>query len=166
MLKEPEKDGTARKRGRPRKTEEEKKQEVKVKAPFFTQKFPLPFVYICSPYSGSVRKNAAKARLYCRFAINNYRVPIAPHLLYPGFLDDKAEKERAIGIYCGLCLLDKCSEVWVFGDVITKGMEQEIYRARFRGKVIRYFSEDMEVRKRPVIAGGVSSAATIGVAET
>ena len=91
----------------------------------------------------------AQAKLYCRFAINNYRVPIAPHLMYPGFLKDTVKAERNIGIYCGLCLLDKGSEVWVFGDTISKGMEQEIYRAECRGKMIRYFTEDMKETKEP-----------------
>jgi hypothetical protein len=39
-------------------------------------------------------------------------VPFAPHLLYPRFLDDTAPEERAIGIACGLRLMEAADEVW------------------------------------------------------
>ena len=40
-------------------------------------------------------------------------------------------------------LLLECSEVWVFGNVISEGMEQEIRWAENAGTVIRYFDERM-----------------------
>lgn len=53
-----------------------------------------PIVYICSPYSGDVEGNVAAARRYCRFAVDQGYIPIAPHLLFPQFLDDSDPKER------------------------------------------------------------------------
>lgn len=122
----------------------QEKKEKKMQAPGFIRRFPLPLVYICSPYAGDVEKNVEKAKQYCRFAIANYCIPIAPHLFFPAFLRDEVESERKIGMYCATCLLDKCSEVWIFGSELTDGMKQEIWRAKMRGKEFRMFTENMK----------------------
>lgn len=96
-------------------------------------------VYICSPYAGDVNRNVENAKRYSRFAVKEGYVPIAPHLLFPQFLDDNTA-ERDIGLKCGYALLKRCQEVWVFGDVITKGMSAEIRKAEIRRNIsIRYF---------------------------
>lgn len=74
-----------------------------------------PIVYICSPYSGDVEVNIANARRYCRFAVDAGYIPIAPHLLFPQFLNDGDRLERMLGLHCGNALMSKCAEVWVFG---------------------------------------------------
>ncbi len=99
-----------------------------------------PMVYICSPFTGNVETNIENARRYSRFAVEQGYLPITPHLLYPQFLDDDSQHERALGLFFGLVLLDKCSEVWVFGDHISKGMKVEIKRANSKGQMIRYFN--------------------------
>ena len=53
-----------------------------------------PVVYVCSPYSGNVEENVQNARRYCRFALENRTIPLAPHLLYPQFMDDNDPAER------------------------------------------------------------------------
>ena len=82
-------------------------------------------VFICSPFRGDVAGNSAKAVGYCRSCYEEGNVPIAPHLLFPQFLDEDSVKERADGISMGLELMMECDEIWVFGDA-TEGMEQEI----------------------------------------
>ena len=47
-----------------------------------------PMVYVCSPFSGDVAGNIANARKYSRFAVEQGYIPIAPHLLFPQFLND------------------------------------------------------------------------------
>lgn len=47
-----------------------------------------PIVYICSPYAGDIEANVVAARRYSRFAVDAGYIPIAPHLLFPQFLDD------------------------------------------------------------------------------
>ena len=47
-----------------------------------------PLVYICSPYRGNTNENIENARKYSRFAVIHHSIPIAPHLLFPQFLDD------------------------------------------------------------------------------
>ena len=52
-----------------------------------------PLVYICSPYAGDVERNVNMARVYSRFAVKNTCIPLAPHLLYPQFMDDGSPAE-------------------------------------------------------------------------
>ena len=103
-----------------------------------------PIVYICSPYAGDVETNVQKARRYCRFAVDKGYIPIAPHLLFTQFLNDDNPKERQLGIFFGNAVMSKCSEVWVFGEHISNGMEAEIKRAKLKTYRLRYFNEDLE----------------------
>ena len=103
-----------------------------------------PLAYICSPYSGDVEKNTANAQRYCKFAVDNHAIPIAPHLLFTQFMDDNNPKERNLALFMGLVLLGKCQEAWVFGDTISEGMRKELDKARRWNKRIRYFGEDLK----------------------
>lgn len=40
--------------------------------------------------------------------------------------------------------MSKCAEVWVFGNIISAGMEAEIKKAKWKEYRLRYFSEDCE----------------------
>ena len=103
-----------------------------------------PIVYICSPYAGEVERNVEAAQRYSRFAVDKGYIPIAPHLLFPQFLNDRNPKERQLGLFFGNALMSKCSEVWVFGSRISAGMEAEIKRARWKNYRLRYFTENCE----------------------
>ncbi len=103
-----------------------------------------PIVYICSPYAGDVGGNIKAARSYSRFAVDKGYIPIAPHLLFPQFLNDADPNERELGLFFGNALMSKCSEVWVFGNNITAGMTAEIKRARWKNYRLRYFTEELE----------------------
>ena len=95
-----------------------------------------PIVYICSPFSN--------ARRYSRFAVDKGYIPIAPHLLFPQFLDDNNPAERELGLFFGNALMSKCAEVWVFGSRISSGMEAEIERAKWKDYRLRYFTEECQ----------------------
>ena len=103
-----------------------------------------PIVYICSPYAGEMESNIKAAQKYSRFAVGKGYIPIAPHLLFPQFLNDADPAERKLGLFFGNALMSKCSEVWVFGERISAGMESEIKRARWKNYRLRYFSESCE----------------------
>ena len=98
-----------------------------------------PIVYIASPYRGDVERNTENARKYCRFAISKGIIPLAPHLLYPQFMDDGDEKQRQLGLSFAITLLGKCDELWVMGDEISDGMLCEMEKAHESGIPIRYF---------------------------
>ena len=103
-----------------------------------------PMVYVCSPFSGDVAGNIANARKYSCFAVEQGYIPIAPHLLFPQFLNDNDLTERELGLHFGNVLMSHCSEVWVFGSRISSGMESEIKRAKWKNHCLRYFTEECQ----------------------
>lgn len=108
----------------------------------------LPLVYVCSPYAGDVENNVTNAKRYSRFAIENHAIPVTPHLLYPQFMNDDDESEREMAMHFNYVLLGKCSEVWIFGGVISRGMDREIALAKKRKMKLRWFTQDLkEVRE-------------------
>lgn len=103
-----------------------------------------PVVYICSPYSGDTEKNVENAKRYSRFAVDRHYLPITPHIYFTQFMDDNIPEERDIAIFMNWVLMSKCAELWVFGDIISSGMNAEIERAKRKHMKIRYFTEDLE----------------------
>lgn len=101
-----------------------------------------PMVYVCSPYSGDVKRNTANARIYSRFAVAKNTIPFAPHLLLPQYISE--EYERGLAMFMNKVFLGKCDELWVFGNSITQGMSEEIEQAEKMRKKIRYFTEDLQ----------------------
>ena len=99
----------------------------------------MPVVYICSPYSGDIAGNTKKARRYCRYAVDEGFIPVAPHLMFPNFM---SESERNLIMHMDLVLLTKCKELWICGDEITVGMMFEIDLACGRDLTIRLIMVD------------------------
>jgi hypothetical protein len=102
-----------------------------------------PLVYICAPFNGSVKENVLKATRFAELAFNRGCIPLTPHLLFP-FMDDSNEKERDLAIFMDIILMGKCQEVWVLGDVTSKGMSIEIEKAKKRRQPVRYFNKDFK----------------------
>jgi len=86
-------------------------------------------IYVCSPLRGNIENNVAKAKDYCKYVIEQGHIPIAPHVMYYGVLDDNIPQERMTGINIGNTLLMKCDELWYFGDTTSEGMKAEIHIA-------------------------------------
>ena len=108
-----------------------------------------PIVYICAPYSGTpeeIQRNVENVKRYCRFAADQGYAPLSTHLAICGFLRDEIAQERELGIEIDKTLLSVCSELWVFGDRISTGMNIEITTFQLTGKPVRYFTETCEVR--------------------
>lgn len=103
-----------------------------------------PIVYICSPYAGDIEANVVAARRYSCFAVEKSYIPIAPHLLFPQFLNDSDPNERELGLFFRNAIMSKCSKIWVFGSKISNGMAAEINRARWKNYRLRYFTEELE----------------------
>ena len=98
------------------------------------KKHYYPIIYICSPFAGDIENNIFNAKKYSRFAINKGYMPIAPHLLYPQILNDLEHRERKLRLLFGNILMDRCSEIQVFGDYISSVM-----RAKVKKYTISYF---------------------------
>ena len=99
-------------------------------------------LYVCSPLSGDLSANQENARRYCRSVVERGGIPLAPHLLFPQFMDDTSAEERDLAIFMDIVLMSKCSELWVFGERISKGMSIEIEKAKRKGQPIRWFTDD------------------------
>lgn len=104
----------------------------------------MKWVYIASPYRGNVKENTRNAKKYSKFAVIRKCVPICPHLYFTQFLRDANEYERKVGLNLALQMLKRCKEMWVFGDVISEGMANEIRIAEKRNIPIRYFTDKCE----------------------
>lgn len=107
-----------------------------------------PLVYICSPYSGDVEANVDLARRFCRVALQRRTIPIAPHLLFPQFMDDTVPDERELAMFMNRILLSRMDAIWVYADRISTGMRQEIEWAYVQGTPIKYFNTGFEEIKR------------------
>ena len=99
-------------------------------------------IFVCSPYRGDIETNTKLARQYCRHVVDKGFIPIAPHLLFPQFMDDKKSEERAQAIEMNFGTLQRCTELWVFGREITIGMWQEIKKAQELDIPVRYTSTE------------------------
>ncbi len=124
----------------------------------------MKWVYIASPYRGDVKENTRKAKKYSKFAEIKHCVPMCPftakkggqpkagfcgakvmsNIYFTRFLRDDDEYERSIGLNLALQMLKRCKEIWVFGDVISEGMQGEIKFAEEHNIPIRYFTDRCE----------------------
>ncbi len=109
-------------------------------------------VYICAPLGGNVKENLKNAVRYTEYALKAGVSPITTHF-YALCLDDSIPKEREIGMSAGQSLLWFCDEMWVFGNEITTGMQEEIRFCKNMKIRIRKVS-DYEIRK--LIGDGIN----------
>ena len=100
-------------------------------------------VFICSPYRGNIEENTKSAQFFSKIIIGTGRVPVAPHLYFPQFLNEENPHERMNGIEMGLELMNVCDEVYVFGFTITEGMKFELEHARKKCIPVRLYDEYM-----------------------
>lgn len=109
------------------------------------------YIYVCSPYSG-VEENYIRALNYGAYVFAKGAIPIIPHTMYHGILDDKNPVDRERGLQAGKALLKICDRVWVFGKqgAESVGMLGEIKEARSIGIPIEYIdgSKAMEPNER------------------
>lgn len=129
----------------------------------------MKLVYICSPYAGNIEENIRFARAACRYAAKQGFTPVAPHLLYPQFLNDAVPAERDAGIRMGLCLLNACDELWRCGPRISAGMEKELAEAKRLGIPVRIVAaqeiQTEEIAKKFGILARRSALYVCGAAE-
>ena len=92
-------------------------------------------VFVAHPIRGDVEGNKRKVKELlgnlCRTSSFNY-IFTAPYLVTLELYDDADPIQRARGIEIGLAQLERCDELWVFGQP-TEGMKQEIEHASAHG---------------------------------
>jgi hypothetical protein len=121
----------------------------------------LKLVYICSPYAGNIEENIRFAKAACRYAMKQGCTPIAPHLLYPQFLNDAVPIEREAGIQMGLRVLASCEELWVCGNYISTGMEKEIAEAKRLGIPVRRISAEQIQKEQAIRQYGILACRSV-----
>ena len=81
--------------------------------------------------------NVTFAKAACRYAAAQGYTPVAVHLMYPQFLDDRVPKEREAGLKMGRRVLAACEEIWLCGERMSAGMKAEEAEAQRLGIPIR-----------------------------
>ncbi len=97
-------------------------------------------VYICSPLGGDVAAHIEQVKRYTLYALKCGMAPVVPHF-YALVLDDNIPEERELGRQAGMNLLWLCDEIWVFGEVISEGMEAEIRFCKNLNLPVRYIAD-------------------------
>ena len=103
-----------------------------------------PLAYICSPYSGDVQANTTLAHNICRTALKCKRIPFAPHLLFPQFMNDRNPAERELAMFMNRILLSKCDELWLYTPHVSAGMRAEVCWAKALGTPIRFLDKELQ----------------------
>jgi hypothetical protein len=103
----------------------------------------LPTVFLSSPYratpSNTVESNVEYARHFARFLLHNDCLVVAPHLMYPGALDDDYDLDRSIAMRaCSVLAARADVIVCAVGRGFSDGMVREVFEAavlrKFQGK--------------------------------
>lgn len=103
-----------------------------------------PLVYMCSPFSGDTKVNLELARRFCAHAVGQRKIPFAPHLHYPQFMDDADPDHWELAMFFNRVLLAKCEALWACVGHVSPGMRLEIGWARDLDLPIKFFDSDFK----------------------
>lgn len=93
-----------------------------------------PLVYLAHPVSGDVSRNIYGASLWFRWAaLTGVAIPVAPYITACFALDDDDPTERLAGMAVSSRVVRLCDELWLCGERISEGMQQESELAKARG---------------------------------
>ena len=97
-----------------------------------------PLIYVCAAYSGTDDYN--RILKFGQYVVNRDCIPIIPHTMLHGVIDNGNPRQRADGLEAARQLLKMCHAVWVFGREknISESMNSEICLAGDFGIPVRY----------------------------
>ena len=99
-------------------------------------------VFICSPYTGDEDFGRVALQSICRFCFREEVIPLSAHLYLNSLMSRVSRYDKNIGQELSLALIQKCDEVWVFGEVSTFAMARELAHAEILNRKIRYFTRE------------------------
>lgn len=109
--------------------------------------------YVCSPLAGNEKENIKNAIAYAKYIYHRCgMIPIMSHF-YALIFDDKDKVQRELGISIGLGQILDSQHIWVFGDTITEGMDEEIQKATALNRPIHYV-DDFQCKEILKVYGG------------
>jgi hypothetical protein len=106
-------------------------------------------VYICAPLKGDIAGNIAKVREHCKTVLSMGCIPIAPHVMFDGVLNDDNPHERQTALDMGLELVTRCNELWIFTKIVSQGMQDEIDLAKRIGIPVKRVCFNFERKAAP-----------------
>ena len=87
----------------------------------------MTLAFICHRWHGDPKYETQTKLICSELALHSSIIPISTALLFNGFLDDNDEKQRQVGITCGLSILKNCDILFLYAkDGISEGMKREI----------------------------------------
>ncbi len=89
-------------------------------------------VFIAHPISGDIKGNIQKVLEICRNIHRDGIIPVAPYLVSLQYLNDEVVEDRQLGVEANLECFHRryIDELWLFGDRISSGMEEEVKLAQ------------------------------------
>lgn len=89
----------------------------------------MTLVFICHPWRGNVENEENTKMIVKDLAlVDNGIIPISTGIMYNAMLDDNNPHERKVGIRCGLAVLARCDEMWMYSqNGISEGMREEFH---------------------------------------
>jgi hypothetical protein len=102
-------------------------------------------VYIAHALKGDWFAGIRETKVWAFEAAKRGFMPVAPHVLFDGILDDSDPDERDRGMRLGLAQLAECDEIWLCGERVSEGMEGERVFAESRGIHVRRFEWPSEI---------------------
>lgn len=106
-------------------------------------------VFVCAPVGGNREDQLKTAIQYTEYALKSGAAPVVP-LFFEICLHGDAHGVGEIISSAGISLLWLCDELWIFGNHITKEMQQQIDFCKNLNTIIRTVS-DSDINK--VIGG-------------
>lgn len=85
-------------------------------------------VFIAHPVSGDIQGNVRRVLDICKKVHSENIIPVAPYLVSLQYLNDGAAEDRELGIAANLEAFHRgyIDELWLFGERVSAGMEQEV----------------------------------------
>lgn len=109
-------------------------------------------IYVCTPYRAStpeeLSENIRLAKRVCKRVLSENDVPYAPHLFFPGFLDEGNPDDRKTGMDAGMKVLERCDALYVSGARISEGMARGIEKAASLGIPIKCVADPRFAEER------------------
>lgn len=104
-------------------------------------------VFVAHPIKGDIKGNLKKVLEICEGIHSKKIVPVAPYLVSLQYLNDNVVEDRELGIIANKeCFYRRyVDELWLFGERISSGMEEEVRLAFMIG--IKVIAKTQETKR-------------------
>jgi hypothetical protein len=103
-------------------------------------------IYISHPLSGDIAKNIKDILKICKKIHTAKIIPFAPYLVAANYLKDHVSRERKLGMRANVECFNRrvMDEVWLCGNKISKGMQEEIKLAKKHKIPVKYYNNKLK----------------------